>query len=141
MRRTDGIRQGDLAIVPPEAFAAEEGRTGNLTGVPRMITISANGTEFLCSPVPDQAYVAGIHYVVNLDVLSATNASNWVLADHPDLYLYGSLLHAAPFLFDDPRIQAWNTFYETALKRLRSFHKRRNFSGNTMRMRPRRAIG
>jgi hypothetical protein len=33
--------------------------------------------------------------------LSATNTTNVVLTAHPDIYLYGTLCEAAPFLMDD----------------------------------------
>lgn len=137
----DGIRQGPIEIVPPESWAAEEGRTGRLTGYPRFATVATDGTELLLSPVPDQAYTAKIVYAIKLPVLSATNASNWILDGHPDLYLYGALKHAAPFLKEDPRVATWGPFYDQAKARLRSFVIRRAAGGNTMRMRPRRAIG
>lgn len=43
--------------------------------------------------------------------LSTTNTTNWVLTKYPDLYLYGSLLHTAPYLKNDERIALWDGLY------------------------------
>jgi hypothetical protein len=34
-------------------------------------------------------------------------ATNWLLQTAPDLYLYGTLMEAAPYLYDDERIPVW----------------------------------
>jgi hypothetical protein len=51
-----------------------------------------------------------------LDKLSVSNASNWILARHPDVYLYGSLLQAAPYLRDDERVGLWAPLYAQAIE-------------------------
>lgn len=56
--------------------------------------------------------------------LSDTAPSNYVLQNYPDLYLYGSLMHAAPFLRDDSRVVLWGTLFEEALKEAQSFENR-----------------
>jgi hypothetical protein len=45
--------------------------------------------------------------------------SNWLLQRHPDVYLYGSLKHSAPWLEDDARIQVWEGLYQQALSEVR----------------------
>lgn len=47
--------------------------------------------------------------------LSAYNRCNWLLKKHPDAYLYGSLMQAAPYLRDDERIGVWGGMYRNAL--------------------------
>jgi hypothetical protein len=41
--------------------------------------------------------------------------TNWCLQQWPDLYLYGSLMHTAPYLKDDPRLAVWENLFEKAL--------------------------
>jgi hypothetical protein len=41
--------------------------------------------------------------------------TNWLLQKWPDLYLYGSLMHSAPYLKDDPRLAVWEAMFEKAL--------------------------
>ena len=45
--------------------------------------------------------------------LTSTNA---VLAYHPDVYLYGSLLAAGSFVIDQARQQLWATLYDSAIE-------------------------
>jgi len=59
------------------------------------------------APVPDASYELEMLYHGKITALSGTVSSNWVLEKHPDLYLYGSLLQAAPYLHDDDRIPVW----------------------------------
>jgi hypothetical protein len=55
-------------------------------------------------------------YFSQLTPLNNTYNSNWVLTRYPDLYLYGSLVHSAPYLKADDRIQVWESAYQTILK-------------------------
>lgn len=54
-------------------------------------------------------------YFSQLTPLNNTYNSNWVLTRYPDLYLYGSLVHSAPYLKADDRIQVWESAYRTIL--------------------------
>jgi hypothetical protein len=56
------------------------------------------GDLFQVMPPPDGTYRAVITYRVRIPPLSASNASNWILENHPDAYLYGALLHAESWL-------------------------------------------
>jgi hypothetical protein len=59
-------------------------------------------------------------------------ATNWLLTSSPDIYLYGALLQAAPYLQDDARIQTWATLYERALNDLRTADDRGASSGGVL---------
>lgn len=50
-----------------------------------------------------------------LCALSSSVKTNWVLRDHPDAYLYGALMQAAPFLRDDERIPVWGSLFRSAI--------------------------
>lgn len=54
-----------------------------------------------------------------LPPLGAVNTSNFVLSQYPDVYLYGSLVEAAPYLGEDPRIAVWGSMYDAAMARTR----------------------
>lgn len=47
-----------------------------------------------------------------LPTLTSTNAC---LVYHPDVYLYASLLAAAPFIIDKDRLQDWASLYDSAV--------------------------
>jgi len=90
------------------------------------------GTEFRFVPTPDAAYTAEIVYFANLNKLSSSVATNFLLTSSPDAYLYGSLLQAAPYLQDDARIQVWATLYERALNDLQVADDRGSTTGGKL---------
>lgn len=67
-------------------------------------------------PTPDQAYTSELLYYEKIPALSDSNTTNWLLQDAPDAYLYGALLHSAPYLQEDSRMQVWGTIYVEAIK-------------------------
>lgn len=83
------------------------------SGTPKYFALVGNQIEVL--PAPDTSYTAELTYSATLAKLSDSNTSNWLLERHPDVYLYGALLQAAPYLRDDDRIATWSALYETAV--------------------------
>ena len=66
-------------------------------------------------PAPDGAYTFNFYYLTSLPSLSATQTTNWLILNAPDVYLYGSLLEATPYLQDDARIPIWSQAYSEAV--------------------------
>jgi hypothetical protein len=100
------------------------------SGKPRFFSIV--GSQFRISPTPDSTYTAEVIYFAKLAKLSNSVTSNWLLTSSPDIYLYGSLLQAAPYLQDDARIQTWATLYERALNDLSTADDRASTSGGSL---------
>ena len=90
------------------------------------------GGQFRLVPLPDSNYTTELTYYAKLSKLSNDNTTNWLLASSPDIYLYGSLLQAAPYLQDDARIQTWATLYERALNDLQTADDRGASSGGAL---------
>lgn len=101
LRLVDGDR---LEYLTPNAML-EHVEDHTTAGTPEVYTIV--GGKIQVSPEPADTYEVEMVYYAAIPVLSGTNASNWLLEAHPDLYLYGTLVHSAPFLHDDERIQVW----------------------------------
>lgn len=55
----------------------------------------------------------------DVTTLSDGNTSNWLLTNHPDVYLYGALLEAQPYLMDDARIATWAQIFERVVAEVR----------------------
>lgn len=72
------------------------------TGVPRFFAVVGRNLEV--APTPADSTTLELNYYQALPALSALNTSNWLLEYEPDIYLYTTLLHAAPFLHDDGRL-------------------------------------
>ncbi|MEI9890926.1 MAG: hypothetical protein WDN45_10435 [Caulobacteraceae bacterium] len=69
------------------------------------------GGQLRLHPAPDQAYAAELVYLQTIPALSQTNPSNWLLAAHPDAYLYGALAQSAPYLKADERLSTWSSLF------------------------------
>lgn len=59
-------------------------------------------------------------YYAKIPALSNSNTTNWLLTKAPMVYLYGSLLQAAPFMMDDARMQTFGTLFQQAMSGLRN---------------------
>ena len=60
----------------------------------------------------------------------AIDGKNWLLTASPSAYLYGSLVHSAPYLRDDERIALWDKMYKDALHTLQGGSDRAMTSGS-----------
>ena len=90
---------------------------------PRAWTI--DGSNILLDSPADVAYPAYFRYRKGFDL--ATDSTNWLLTNFPNVYLYGTLMQAAPYMLEDPRIQTWQMFYERGITILqRSDHKNKS---------------
>ena len=67
-------------------FHQAETQGSSETGKPRAYSIE--GTNFRFSPTPDASYTATLVFYKAFDSLSASVATNHILTNHPDVYLY-----------------------------------------------------
>ena len=104
----------------------------NTSGQPAYYAITAGEIEVY--PVPDGTYTAELYYMANLPALSDSNTSNWLLQYYPDAYLYGSLVHSAPYLKDDARLQVWAALYQSAIDGINAESEKSKFGGSGRRM-------
>lgn len=77
-------------------------------------------------------------YYGKITALSDSNTSNWLLLKAPDVYLYGALVHAAPFLMDDQRISVFGSFYSQRIEALNDESQKSLHSGSPLVARTRR---
>lgn len=121
LRLYDGSVYYDLteaALAPSEYDGVTQGRP---------LVVSIVGSNIVSRPLPTQSYTLYIDYYAKFTALSGTS-TNWILTSHPDAYLYGSLLHSAPFLGQDLRIQTWNQAYEKAIRGINRADFEKRFS-------------
>ena len=117
-------------ITPHNLF---EIRGGSRSGRPRSYTIEAdNETEqFRFGPSPDTTYTGYLSYYKNIEALSSSNATNYILDKHPGIYLYGSLYHAANFLggMDPDQKQNFLQMYIAAMERCENNDRQDSYGG------------
>ena len=105
----------------------------NAVGRPTSYTILDGSIEV--HPTPDATYTLEMLYYETIDPLTAQTTSNWVLTNYPDAYLYGSLIHSAPYLQDDARMASWAALYEKAIGDINSESERSKTGGAGRRIR------
>jgi hypothetical protein len=93
------------------------------------------GSQLRVVPIPDSSYTGELIYYSKLAKLSNSNTTNWLLTKAPDVYLYGSLLQAAPYLQDDARIQVWAGLYKAGIEELQIADERGATSGGVLKSR------
>jgi hypothetical protein len=95
-------------------------------GRPKVFAVAGNTIEV--APAPDAAYTGELVYYSKIPALSVSNTSNWLLLQAPDVYLYGSLLHSAPYLRVDERVALWSSLYNEAVGTLKLNNERSTFA-------------
>lgn len=106
--------------------------SGDTTGQPAFFSVM--GDEIELAPTPDANYTIEMVYRKTVPPLSA-NADNWLLLLAPDIYLYGALLEATPYMKEDARIQTWMLGFKTALDGLNSLGSASAFNAGPINMR------
>ena len=107
-------------------------QASDTAGTPPFYVINDGTIEVY--PAPDQDYDLEMVYIATIPDIS-TNTTNWVITYHPDCYLYGALIHSAPYLQEDPRTQTWAALYKNAVDGINLEDDKAKTSGSGHRMR------
>ena len=129
------ITSGDtrpLELISQAEMLDRKFRNLNTSGQPTYYAVTAGELEVY--PVPDSTYTSELYYFGKTPALSDSNTSNWILEHYPDAYLYGSLIHSAPYLKDDARIQVWAALYQNAIDAINQASEKAKFGGSGRRM-------
>ena len=114
-------------LVSRDTMADKRSAQSDANGTPRMYT-HADG-QFQLYPTPGSTTDFELLYYQKIPSLSS-NADNWLLLEAPDVYLYGALLHSAPYLAEDQRVGVWAQMYSAAVQRLNQVSEDAMFSGS-----------
>ena len=68
------------------------------------------------------------------DSLSVTTTTNWLITNAPDIYLYGSMLEAEPFIMNDERVPLWLAAFEKAVSDIQNQDNKDRHSGSQLRV-------
>lgn len=125
--QTDAV----LVYAPPDQLdAAVPSQT---TDEPILFTITGLNLRF--KSVPDQAYTITLDYMQGITGLSNSAPTNWLLTNHPDAYLFGSLAEAEAFIGDDERVVGWLTRREQSFNSILTSDAKSRWSGGVLQMR------
>ena len=119
-----------LSYVTPEIYDRLWG--GSTQGTPKFYTILAD--EVSLGPIPASVQEVEMLFYKKFENLSGSVATNWLIINAPDIYLYGSMLEAEPFIMNDERVQLWATALERGVSDLQEQDNKDRHSGSALRV-------
>ena len=107
--------------------------SANTAGKPLFYSISSAQLELY--PTPDGDYDGSMIYTAKVPELSDAAPNNWLLTEAPDLYIYGTLIHTAPYLQEDSRTAIWAGLYNAAVDALNEASEEGLYGGSGLAIR------
>jgi len=126
------VDERPIELLTPLSLQQRRQGNADTQGKPSFYAIIAGQIEVW--PTPDAAYTGELYYYARNTPLDDSNTSNWILQYFPDAYLYGALVHSAPYLVDDQRTQVWAALYQSAIDGINSNNEKAKFGGSGLRM-------
>ena len=124
-----------LEFITQQEMAQQRNTTFTASAKPNFFTVVGSQFEFM--PTPNAEYSLEMSYYAKIPALTTDSQTNWLLTDYPDLYLYTSLMHSAPYLKDDERITVWVQLATKAREELLARDASSSFNGSTPRIKVR----
>jgi hypothetical protein len=109
----EGSPDRPLRAMSPAALAHE---FGGSAGVP--VAYAIRGRTVQLAPPPADETTASIDYYAKIPTLSDEIPTNWVLETHPDLYLYGTLMHVCAKVEDPEGVAKWKAAFDESVAEL-----------------------
>ena len=122
-----GSGTSPLDLISRAAMQDKRAGAEDTSGTPRYYTHA--DSQFELYPTPDATTNVELLYYAKVPDL-ATNSTNWLLEEAPDVYLYGSLLHSAPYLQEDSRMAVWAQMASASVARLNEASEQARYSGS-----------
>ena len=109
------------------------------TGQPQNYALQS-GNELVFGPAPDSEYAIILNYWEKIPALGSTQATNWLLDAHPDLYRAASLVELYLFMKDESAAAIWEARTETLIEELNALARRKATGGAPVRIRPPQSV-
>ena len=125
-----------LSYVTPEIYDRVWG--GSTSGTPKFYTILANEVSF--GPIPATIMEVEMLFYKKFDNLASATTSgypdsvNWLMTNAPDIYLYGTMLEAEPFIMNDERVPLWAQALQQGVSDLQEQDNKDRHSGSALRV-------
>ena len=119
-----------LSYITPEMMTRMQ--AGSSKSKPQVYTIIADNVRL--GPNPDAVYTTSMLYYQAFAALSDAATTNDMLTNNPDVYLYGTLLEAEPFIMNDERVGLWLAAFEKAVGDIQNQDNKDRHSGSQLRV-------
>jgi hypothetical protein len=86
------------------------------SGTVEAYTLVAGGIRLI--PPPADEILLAMDYFGKIEPLSTTAPANWLLENHPDAYLYGTLFNAEAYLDNAVRAGQWKGLLDNVVERI-----------------------
>lgn len=126
----DGSPDRELRYVTPDAY---DFLRANDSGDGYYYTLT--GSTIKTTPMGSGSIV--ITGAIRFTVLSGSNATNTILTNFPDAYLYGTAMHASILTEDDAKAQKFGLLFNAACDRINQNNEDRKYAGSTLQVRAR----
>lgn len=120
-----------MELMSRATMQEEREAASDTTGAPEYYALTDGDLEVF--PSPDDTYSVDLAYVEKVPALSDSNTTNWVLDNHPDLYLAGSMIYASAYEKDDQAEAKWQARFNGLLESINRESDRARFSGAGLR--------
>lgn len=126
----DSTTDQAIAFMPAEALYSSDAYHDS--GAPAFFTIE--GANIVTAPDGTGESLL-LNYYRAFDALTDDADTNWLLTNAYDVYLYGSLAHASPYIKEDERVGLWVQGYNSAVSALNKSDRRSTFAGSPLAVR------
>ena len=99
----------------------------------RPFVYTIEGDNVILGPTPDSAYTIDIIYYARFPTL-ATASTNWLMTNHPNVYLYACLREGAFFTKDAAGAVQWDGLFKQEVKALQDQDDNASHSGSALRV-------
>lgn len=79
--------------------------------------------------LPSGNATVAIRYFQKIPALTVSNATNWLMTRHPDLYLYATLVQSEAFGWNDERLPLWRSAVEQTISQINADGQRNKYGG------------
>jgi hypothetical protein len=117
---TSGGNSWPLTYIPPSSISGNTSNPVYYSLVGDNIIFEGSGSGVAYS----------LTYYKQFDPLSA--GVNWLITNAPDLYLYATLLEAAPYINDDSRMSTWSQMLIASAEQVKKADKNDRFGSDLM---------
>jgi hypothetical protein len=121
-RRVEAVPYGPLDYVTPDYGSSEYPSVGS--GAARFFTIQGSNL----ATFPSYTGEVSLDYYQRIPSLSNSSPSNWLLAAHPDVYLFMTLMELNAYTKDSDAASLWNDRAAAAVDELRTADRIKRYS-------------
>lgn len=126
----DGTPDTICTYVTPEHLDAKYPQDG-YSGKPIVYAIEGGFIQF--GPTPDAAYTVNVDYFTRFGAL-ASSSTNWLLTNHPNVYLSACLAQGCLFTMNQEGAAQWNAIYRSEVADLQKDDDIALHSGSVLRV-------